>query len=759
MSRSIAATRGRRTARFAIGTLPFLVVPLLVLGSVWLPLVAHYRAPETSITPPMVEAARTLPGDGVLEELRTFYLLRIANRSPSLEVAAAEAILQGRLELPNLPVGQLRVPLTPEDLGRLPGGLQLSFAGLVVPDLLLAAFVETGREEFFVAAKAFIESWDRYERGSWGPGGLLWNDHAIAARVRVLAEFWRVYRTRPDYDPEVGRAVLAQADRYGFFLSDAGQFTFATNHGIMQNLGLLMLSLSFPTLPDRARYRDLAVERLGGQLAFLLDDSGVFRENSAGYQAFDLGLLGMTYRCLTLLGDPIPPAWARGYDAALAVLAALRRPDDTLPAVGDTDGASQGDFPPTTVIDAAGQAAPLVPYVDRRPEDPEVLAAAAGYWIDWTGLEGWPGGNDLGQTVMTWTSPPGPGHKHADELSLEVWADGVVWLTGVGYWPYDDPGRIQAESWTGANAPHLAGEASTSVRTTALLSHGRSDAIGALDVERVGPGAYQVRRQVVHVGPDLWIVLDTTSGGASESVWTLSPELELRPADTDGSFVIEATTGTDSGRVDFVGSAGTTFTTYRGSAEPFAGWQVVNGAPRPAPAVVVRQPIEPGWLATVVTRTGGPAVDQASYALVDARIVSAENWSVTHAADGAKIEVRRTGATVTVAREDATGTSTETVQLGQGPDVEPDKARIRAAFNDMASVYPQFQPLVSRRTIATMVILALTLVQETGLLVLRRRWPATYVPLRALGTVGWLAFAAWLSLFIVRSWEVLRLPA
>jgi hypothetical protein len=276
----------------------------------------------------------------------------------------------------------------------------------------------------------------------------------------------------------------------------------------------------------------------------------------------------MTYRCLTLLGDPIPQAWARQYAAGLDLLAALRRPDGTLPAIGDTDGASQGDFPPTTAIDSAGKAAPIGPYVDRRPAAPEILAAAAGYWIDWDGLERWPNGSGLGQTVMTWTSPPGPGHKHADELSLEVWADGVAWLTGVGYWPYDDDGRIQAESWRGANAPHLMGEASTSARTTALLAHGRNDEIGALDAERVGPGTYQVRRQVVQVGAGLWVVLDVTSGGSSsESVWTLSPELELQPTDTDRSFVVEATTAADSGRLtSSVRRA--TITTWRSNRSP-----------------------------------------------------------------------------------------------------------------------------------------------------------------------------------------------
>jgi hypothetical protein len=245
--------RLRQPARLsAIATLPFLVVPFLVLLLVWVPEFAHFSVPHVSITESMVAAARQTPEDAVLEEAREFYLLPIDGRQGELEVSIAEGILEGRLELPELPPAQIDLAFSADDIDGLPSELQLWYAGFVVPDLLLAAHVETGREEFFAAAEGFIASWDRYERGSPLPRGLLWNDHAVAARVRVLAEFWRIYRARPDYRPEVGRAVLEQAARYGHFLSSPGHFTFSTNHGVMQNLGLLHLTLSFPTLPDSA---------------------------------------------------------------------------------------------------------------------------------------------------------------------------------------------------------------------------------------------------------------------------------------------------------------------------------------------------------------------------------------------------------------------------------------------------------------------------------------------------------------------------
>ena len=140
-----------------------------------------------------------------------------------------------------------------------------------------------------------IFAWDRYERTAWQPRGFLWNDHATAAAGSAC---WGVLAPIPATSrlfvggraprPRTGGPVRS-------LLADPGRFTFATNHGIMQNLALLEVGALFPTLPDRARYEQLA-STARGQLSFLVDDEGVVRENSAGYQAFDLGLLGMTFR-------------------------------------------------------------------------------------------------------------------------------------------------------------------------------------------------------------------------------------------------------------------------------------------------------------------------------------------------------------------------------------------------------------------------------------------------------------------------------
>ena len=741
-----------------IATLPFVLVPLLVLLVVWMPVVARFMAPQVHVAEPMVEAARRAPADGVLTELRDFDLMPMLGRQEASEISIAEGILQGRLELPDLPVGQVSIPFSSDDLDRLPPALQLQYAGFVVPDFLLAAYVASGREEFFAAALEFITSWDQFERQSVLPKGLLWNDHATAARVRVLAEFWRIYRSRADFRPEVGQAVLEQAARYGHFLSSPGFFMFFSNHGVMQNLGLLQLSLAFPSLPESERYHQVAVERLGQQMAFFIDENGVIRENSAGYQAYGLEMLGMTFRSMTLLGDPVPEWWAQRYTAGFRFLDSLRRPDGTLPATGDTDGASTGDFPRVTEVDAQGTSSELGPYEGQRPDRALTLHASAGYWINWEDLDGWPAGKDVSQTLVTWTSPPARAHKHADEMSVLLWADNTSWLTSVGYWPYGEPGRDEAESWEGANAPHLVNEDTLSQRTTQLLSQGSNGRAAAVDLERTGPGDYRARRQVVHASPDVWIVLDLVGGApdaTTTSVWTVSPDVDLTAADVPGSYELRSRTKQASARIDYVGSAETVFREYRGSLSPFAGWHVVGETPRPAPAIVVEQPGGEAWLAAVVSRTNGSSTADPVIGRPRAsHVASADEWAFTLPTASGQLEIERAGGTIVVTRMDRDGQSRDTLDLSPGPDTATELAEIRAAFDSTSREYPVFQLQWERRMKVSFLLVLLAIAQVVVLLIVGRKWPRVRLPLGVASLLCWAGVAVLLHFFFLQSWLV-----
>jgi hypothetical protein len=382
-----------------------------------------------------------------------------------------------------------------------------------------------------------------------------------------------------------------------------------------------------------------------------------------------------------------------------------------------------------------------------------ILDGGAGYWIAWDGLEDAPGA--VTQTVVTWTSPPSPAHKHADELSVLLWSDGVSWLTSVGYWPYEQAGRASAESWDGANAPHMANEPTTSQRMTGLVGSGTEAGLAAVDLERTGPGDYRVRRQVVRVGQAAWIVLDFVSGAGEDgtrTVWTTASDVELRPLDRRGAYAL--VTPDASARIDLVGPPGNAYETYRGTTDPLLGWQVVDGTPRPAPAIVAVQPGGESWLAVVVSQSSDPSAIERTGAPEVVTMSSPEDWAVTVQAASGPLDVRRSGDVITATPADQSDAAEETVRLTAGPaDAGAEVAR--ATFASMATDYPAWRSLTSRRLTLTLLVPIVIVGQEVTLLLVGLWRPKLYWPLRALSVVAWLAIGFWLGAVFLRPWEVI----
>ncbi len=221
--------------------------PLLILARIWIPEFGHYSVPNERIEDAVLEQCRLSPSDSVLEEIRGYRLFSVGWKDNNQHIAAAEKLLHGSAELPGYASNQIHLPFAPADLEGGSGLWQIYFSGLAVPQILLDAYRVTGREDLWIAARESILAWAQYDRSAWVNRGSLWDDHALAVRVQTLADFWLLYRRRPDYRPDVARTVLEFVARTGERLSKPDFFTFATNHGVMENIGLWHLCIAFPS--------------------------------------------------------------------------------------------------------------------------------------------------------------------------------------------------------------------------------------------------------------------------------------------------------------------------------------------------------------------------------------------------------------------------------------------------------------------------------------------------------------------------------
>lgn len=715
---------------------PLSSIVVLVFWIIWAPWFSFNHVPEPELNRNVADEARTVPGQDVLEEVGRFGLLEVFEWKDDKElIVAAEKILAGHVALPGFPEGALPRPRGPVEMASGPTMWQLFIHSLGLPRVLLDAYKASGRLEFLQGAVDYLVEYDAYEGSEWSlPGGYLWydgwrtfvrNDHAIAARGLMLIEFWRVYRTHAEYDPKVGSAVLHMAERCAHLLAEPRRFTVATNHGVMQNLALCSIGLSFPTLPNGARLCRLAFDRLDEQLSFFINEEGYILEHSPGYQRFSLRLVGIGMRLRTLSGQAIPEAWIRKYQAAQRIYAVLRRPDGSVPMFGDTDGGDQGKGPEVTTVDASGGAEPLIQR-NWIPDAETVVAPVAGYALWWDGLAKWPDVRSIAQTAIAWSYFEGMGHKHADELSMSIWAGGVPWLDNVGYWSYDATGRELAESWAGSNAPHFVGEPTVSERETHVRYQGRSDKLSAIDLERVGPGEYRVRRQLIQVGKDIWIVIDTSVAGRGKTVrtiWTAAPEIEVKELGARGTYLLIDRPSDSLLRAYFSLDNSTTQRLVAGNESPFAGWRVLDGTIRKAASFIVERPADGSWslAAWSIERPslGGATLADAPQML---EWQGVENWRIMlPTGEGQDLLTRRQGQLVLTR---ASGVQSS-LSMEPGADVDRSRAELRGYLSAAATKYgaPNMSGIYRVKAsilLLLQVVASLVLVRRIG--IRRKEW-------------------------------------
>ena len=664
-------------------------------------------------------------------------------RSDRELITAAEHLLKGELKLPNYVLWKFTVPFGATDLNTAPAALQ--FASLIVPSILLDAYGLTGREEFFIMAREAIIGFAKHESAAWLPEDFLWDDHAISARIPVLIKFWRLYRVRPDFDPGLARIVLQLLARSGQLLAKPSHYTFRTNHGVMQNLGLLYLCIAFPDVPGARAWCNTALDRLPEQMRYFINAEGIVLEHSAGYHAFGMELLGMSLRCFTLLDRPIPSDWADKYWKARAYYGDLRRPDGTLPMYGDTG--SNASIPLVTAPDGTGRTAALRRARDWRPVGSFTLFPVAGHAIWWRGLGKWPDSRDLAQTVATWSNFPGHGHKLADEMSVVLWSGGQTWVTNSGYWPYGLGGEEHAEGWEGANAPHLSGESGKSVRTTELLGYADNGRLTVLDLRRRGPAGYVARRQLMQLGSGIWLVLDQIQDQAprrSTTLWTVDPALAVVQGPFENGFRLKSRSSGVTMSAHFLASEGTEIKTFTGSRQPFAGWVVIERTPTPATAFRIEQPSGNSWALAlwVPEKRGGASAVSAPPQMLE--WISGDRWKLDIPLRRGNVVLQRIDAEVFVQEGDGRQ-DTVRVTLAGAPDVSAERAVIRSAFEAVEIKFKEkYRDLYRYRLKISYLLLAILAMQEVICFVLRNAMRKYQFSLRLALSSAWAIMGAWI---------------
>jgi hypothetical protein len=426
---------------------------------------------------------------------------------------------------------------------------------------LAQAWALTRDERYAAECVSMIESWIRANPIGIG---INWASSLEVAH-RLMSWCWvaTLIRDAPavtgSWAQTLLAAVWAHAHHVGRYLSRS----FSPNtHLTGEALGLFYAGVLFPDFRDAPQWRALGMRVLLDQSSAQLSRDGVHFELSTCYHRYTVETYLQFVLLATRNGVPVPEdLWTR-LESMIEFLIAIRRPDGTLPSIGDDDGGalcplvrrSRDDARPVFAVAAS---------LFRRPD----FAWAAGndvshlLWMRGTaGLDAFetirsapPSGDASrlfpsgGYAVMQsgWDvnahqmildvgplgCPISSGHGHADLLSVQCVAFGEPVLVDAGTCSYtaDAPWRNYFRSTAAHSTLRVdqrdhaqpAGPFGWHSQPRATVLEWHSDEL--FDIVYAGHDAYRdiavtCRRRAIFVKPHYWLLIDDVDGHAPRPV-------------------------------------------------------------------------------------------------------------------------------------------------------------------------------------------------------------------------------------------------
>jgi hypothetical protein len=413
-------------------------------------------------------------------------------------------------------------------------------------------------------ASACVETIHAWLRENPPGHGVNWTS-SLEASFRLMSWCWTLLLIRdwPGLSSRCARDVLTAVWQHAVFVRRHLSYYFSPNtHLTGEALGLLHAGLVFPMFREAADWRTVALRVLRDECRRQVHPDGVHFEHSTCYQRYTAD----TYLSLLVLAARnavgLPRDLAEHTARMVEVLAAVRRPDGSMPAIGDTDGGrllpitdrESGDIRGTCATAAAlfaradfawaadGAAPELLWLLGRdglrrfdaiRPEPPTAALRLfpSGYAV--MRSDATPGAHHLIADAGPLGCPTSSGHGHADLLSvqLSIFGDPCLVDAGTGsYTPeplWRDYFRGTAAHSTvridGLDQADPAGAFRWHQRPSAAIRACQSDAqADVLDAEH---DAYarladpvRCRRRIVFVKPDYWLVVDDLQGAARHGI-------------------------------------------------------------------------------------------------------------------------------------------------------------------------------------------------------------------------------------------------
>jgi hypothetical protein len=305
---------------------------------------------------------------------------------------------------------------------------------------ILYKYFEEKDNRFLKEAFAFADDWFRFQESGKSKDPIAWQDMATGIRALNIAFFQdRVLSGELKLDATTRARLDRFTDRHAIRLQDAN-FVSMGNHGLFQVFGLNLLCTVTASRPACANGRMFARAKFEEIFRRQFTEEGVHREHSPDYHRFVLTTIDQ-------LGGAKKfemPQVEQTLNRAEKILPWLALPNGEFASIGDTSGATKAkiDQPQLQCLTSAECYA----VGDFSRSGYTIVRSIPTLPIEQQSM--------LFMTGMAYST----GHKHADDLSFELFESGRRVLIDSGKYGYtsnDNPMRTYVLSATAHNTVSL----------------------------------------------------------------------------------------------------------------------------------------------------------------------------------------------------------------------------------------------------------------------------------------------------------------
>ncbi len=469
---------------------------------------------------------------------------------PSVSPARVEAARERRFEVFGPKPTELPAPIDwhtdPLDAERYRQNLQkLRF---MTP--LLSSYADDANTDDLAEATEITLDWVRHNQiKDRDTPDEAWSDKVVGDRTPFVAYVARAASCEGLLSASQRRALIDSLEQHGRELAAKRNYT-PDNHGLFVDLGLARLTAFMPVLRQSPQWRALARDRFEDTLRHRLSQ-GVWLEHSSAYQFLAIRPLDSM---LNVLGDDAELEGLR--DEMRAAAAWFVRPDGQMTQFGDSN---------------------LEPVPDWAQGQADGMRAFFGAGFAFVREPGEAG--DQGYLAVT-DGFHNTTHKHADELSFELFDHGVPIVNDTGLY-HKDPGEIRdyvlsnrAHSGLAVDGLELPIADPANAYGSGLIAAGEGDGWYAIQGRNrllKGQGVDHVRTFLYRPGTALVIVDHVRSALAHTYTRYLQLHPDIDLGDSDESAIQISAPGFGGAIYDAGGDTPAVRTQARGQKAPLQG--------------------------------------------------------------------------------------------------------------------------------------------------------------------------------------------